>query len=193
MKQTYKLTSSRINGYLQVTYFNGYLNLFEVAVKEPLKDAQFVALIKHIPYDNDIGVFTQLGLTIEEIIEVPANKKIALFCLMYEKYKGIKYNASRRDGGMIKSIVVKEDLLKHYFESESFSFKGKQSINNLVRYYNELLQEIAGVGKSKFPDTWSQEYANKLQPAELSEYWKYLRSLGLKPQKDSLGCTKDWK
>ncbi|HMR18388.1 MAG TPA: hypothetical protein PKA53_03730 [Sphingobacterium sp.] len=192
MKQTYKLTTSKLDGYIQVTYFNSYLIGLEINIKQPMSQFQFDSFIRLLPYDLDLDKFRLLGLHVEEIKEMAANKKIALFCTMYEKHVGIKYKASRQDGGKIKGIKVDEQVLTHYFSSQNWTFHGKWSVSNLVRYYNELLQEIASKGKPKHPDTWSQEYANKLAPADLSGYWKHLRGLGLKPVKDSVGNVKDW-
>lgn len=192
MKQTYKMTTTKLDGYIQVTYINEFLNTIEINFKKPMTSVQFDSLIRLIPYGIDLDRFRLMGLHVEEVKEMPANKKIALFCKVYEQYKGIKYKASRRDGGLIKQVVINEDLLKHYFESEKFNFKDKQSVYNLVCYYNELLQDIAAKKKPKFPNTWSQDYANKLSPAELSDYWKHMRSLGLKPKKDISGNVIDW-
>lgn len=178
---------------MQATYVNGYLINFEIAIKTPMSEFQFNALVRLIPYREDPVQYRDLGLQVERVQEEPANKKIALFCRMYEKYKGIKYKATARDGGMIKNITLSEDLLKHYFESESFNFKGKQSINNLGRYYNELLQEIAAKGKTQYPNHWSKEFESKLNSVQMQEYWAHLRRMGLRPIKDTIGIVKDWK
>lgn len=58
---------------------------------------------------------------------------------------------SAADSGKVKLIRFDEALLDHYFTSENFLFKGKQSIANLVRYYNELRAEMAAPPKSKYP------------------------------------------
>lgn len=193
MKNTYRLTSDRLDGYLQATYNGGYLNNLELVLKKPMNEFQFNAFVRLTPYREDPEKFKELGLHVEVVQEQPANKKIALFCLLYEKYKGIKYKATARDGGMIKNIKVSEELLKHYFESESFNFKGKHSVNNLVRYYNELLQEIAGKGKAQYPNHWSKDFESKLNSVQMQEYWAHLRRMGLKPYKDAVGNVKEWK
>ncbi|WP_286803380.1 MULTISPECIES: hypothetical protein [Sphingobacterium] len=194
MKQVYKLTSQKIEGCLYVTFSHGFLNTIEIAVKCPLNEGQFRGLMISIPYVEEqiASKSNQIGLTCDKIVEMATNKKVAMFCMMYEKYNRIKYKASRQDGGKISSIKITEEILKHYFESENFLFKGKHSISNLVRYYNELLLEISKKGKVGFPNTWSKDYADKLSPADLSLYWKHLRSLGLQPKKDRLGNTVDW-
>lgn len=193
MKNTYRLTSDSLDGYMQATYHKGYLNTFEIAIKTPMSEFQFNALVRLMPYREDAGRFRELGLQVQLIQEEAANRKIALFCLLYEKYKGIKYKASPRDGGMIKNIKVSEELLKYYFESESFNFKGKHSVNNLTRYYNELLQEIAAKGKAQYPNHWSKDFESKLNSVQMQEYWAHLRRMGLKPIKDAVGNVKEWK
>ncbi|TWI22180.1 hypothetical protein [Sphingobacterium siyangense] len=194
MKQVYKLTSKKLEGCLYVTFDQGYLTAIEIAIKSPLNDGQFRGLMINIPYAEEqiASKSNQIGLTCEKIVEMATNRKVAMFCLMYEKCNRIKYKASRQDGGKISSIKITEEILKHYFESENFLFKGKHSISNLVRYYNELLLEISKKGTVGFPNSWSKDYADKLSPADLSEYWKHLRGLGLKPKKDRLGNTTDW-
>ncbi|WP_336834395.1 hypothetical protein [Sphingobacterium siyangense] len=194
MKQVYKLTSQKIDGCLYVTFDQGFLKAIEIAIKSPLNEGQFRGLIISIPYIEEqiASKSNQIGLSCEKIVEMATNKKVAMFCIMYEKYNRIKYKASRQDGGKISSIKITEEILKHYFESENFLFKGKHSISNLVRYYNELLLEISKKGNVGFPNTWSKDYADKLSPADLSLYWKHLRGLGLHPKRDRLGNTIDW-
>lgn len=192
MKQIFKLTSSKLQEPVQVTYFKGYLNLVEIGVKEPMSQFQFDHFIRLIPYNLDIDRFRAMGFMVEEIQELPANKKVAMFCTAYEKHYGIKYKASRSDGGKISSIKVTPGLLLYYFSSQNFLFKGKHSVSNLVRYYNELNAEIQSHGRTKHPDTWSQTYEAKLSPEDLKEYWGHLRSKGLKPVKDRVGNTIEW-
>lgn len=191
-KKTYRLTTDKLEGHIQVTYFNGLLNIIEISFNKPMSEFQFDALVRLMPYRLDLDKFRMLGLHVEQVTEEPANKKIALFCSLYEKYVGIKYKASRQDGGKIKGIKVDEQILTHYFQSHSWIFHKKWSISNLVRYYNELMQEIATKDKPLHPNSWSQDYAAKLSPSELSDYWRHLRGLGLKPKTDRHGNTVDW-
>lgn len=192
MKQIFKLTSTKLQEPVQVIYFNGYLNHVEIGFKFPMSEFQFDRFIRLLPYRLDLSKFKTLGFSIEEIQELPANKKIALFCQSYESQYGIKYKASRSDGGKISSVQVTPEILKHYFGSQNFLFKGKHTVSNLVRYYNELLAEIALKGKPKYPNTWSKDYEAKLKPEVVPEYWGYLRSLGLSPKRDRTGNVIDW-
>ena len=192
MKRIFRLTSTKLQEPVQVTYFNGFLNLVEIGFKFPMSEFQFDQFIRLLPYRVDIDKFKRLGFTVEEIQELPANKKIAMFCTAYENHYGIKYKASRSDGGKVSSIKVTVQLLQYYFASQNFLFKGKHSISNLVRYYNELQAEILSYGRSKHPDTWSQSYESKLSAEDLKEYWSHLRSKGLSPKKDRIGNTIEW-
>lgn len=194
MKQVYKLTSSKLEGSIYATFDNGFLKGIEIDFKNPLNEDQFRALMLSISYLEEHIVTSSyaIGLTCEKEVIFAANKKIAFFCEAYEKYNKVKYKATRQDGGKIKEIKITPEILESYFQSENFLFKGKHSISNLVRYYNELMIEISKKGKSSMPDSWSKTYADKLSPSQLNAYWKHLRELGLKPKRDALGNTIDW-
>jgi len=194
MKQIYKLTSAKLDGSIKVTYFKAVLKTIEIDVNTALNENQFRALMMSVAYqEHDVVASCQsINLECEKVVEIPTNKKVALFCEQYEKYNKIKYKASRQDGGKIASIKITDKILTHYFQSENFIFKGKHSISNLVKYYNELLLEISKTGSVGFPNTWSKIYADKLSPGELPEYWKHLRGLGLSPKKDRIGNIIDW-
>ncbi|MEN5434111.1 hypothetical protein ABE545_10750 [Sphingobacterium faecium] len=194
MKQVYKLTSGKLDGSILLIYFNGLLKTIEIDVKSSLNEPQFRGLMSSVAYleDQVVSCSQAIGLDCEKIIELAPNKKVAMFCVHYEKHNNIKYKASRQDGGKIASIKITDEILNHYFQSENFIFKGKHSISNLVRYYNELLLEISKKGTVGFPNSWSKSYADKLTPGDLSEYWKHLRGLGLLPKKDRVGNTIDW-
>lgn len=120
------------------------------------------------------------------------NLKIALFCRQYETHTTVKYKVSPADSGKIKLIKVTDALLTAYFTSQNFLFKNKYSIANLVKYYNELLAEIATAGKPKHPNHYDKAYQAKLPVTEVAAYWAHLRSLGLQPKKDKVGNTIDW-
>lgn len=190
---TYKLTSSKLAGHLEATYKDGYLVAVKIDVTGRMSEFQFDHFFRLIPYgENNIDKFHSLGLTVEKTFELPTNQKVAMFCRLYEKYNGIKYSASRQDGGKIAKITIDEPMLIHYFESQNFLFRGKHSIGNLVKYYNELKVEIVQNGKPKHPNTWSKEYADKLDIKHLQDYWSHLRSLGLSSVKDGRGNIIDF-
>lgn len=194
MKQVYKLTSKKLEGCIYVTFEKGFLKGFEIDFQSPLNEGQFRGLMLSISYLEE-QIFSSagaIGLTCEKVILLAANKKIAIFCEIYEKYNKVKYKATRQDGGKIKEIKVTPEILESYFQSDNFLFKGKHSISNFVRYYNELMIEISKKGKPSFPDSWSKTYEEKLSPADLSAYWKHLRGLGLKPKKNAIGNIIEW-
>ncbi|MGB4776135.1 MAG: hypothetical protein WBP45_13230 [Daejeonella sp.] len=191
MKTVYILTGKNTKGHLEIEYFNGVLNAFKLVLKEPLTLQQFEAIITSLPYsEENITTMTDIGLTINR---ERTNQKIDLFCQFYMRYKdGLKYKVSPADSGKMKLIKVDEKLLEHYFSSQSFLFKAKHSISNLVKYYNELLAEIASANKSKHPNGWDKAYEAKLNTTEMMDYWRHLNSLGLKSKKDRLGNVIDW-
>lgn len=193
---SYKLTSSstgnKLDGFIRISFEDGLLKSFELHIKKPLTEWQFSVFIEKLPYEESrLNAYQSLGLVIEK--ETASNDKIALFCRMYEKYIEVKYKVSAADSGKIRLINPTEDVMKHYFESENFLFKNKYSISNLVKYWNELQAEISRGPASRFPNRWDSDFFRKLGPAEISEYWKHLHSLGLKPVKNSMGNTVDWK
>jgi hypothetical protein len=187
----YILSSKNLQGRIIVTYENGVLYSIILDIKSPLTTVQFTRLFTATPYnETEINEFQKLGL---QINKDATNEKIASFCSAYKTYlKGIKYKVSAADSGKIKTVDVTDQLLEVYFTSDNFLFKGKYSISNYVKYFNELLQEASGLNKKpKFPAEWSKEFESKLQPAQMSEYWQYLRSLGFEPVKRN-GQTIKW-
>lgn len=194
MKALYKLTSDKINGQLLVTFENGWLRQFEVDVKELLTPHQYEVVMALLPIrESEIHQLRKVNLTIEKVDQPQrVNDKIGLFCRLYEKYVGVKYKVSAADSGKMKLLKVDNDLLTHYFESDNFLFKDKYSIGNLAKYFNELLAEHSNKGKMRFPNRWDSTFAMKLNGGEISEYWRHLSSLGLKPKKDRFGNTVDW-
>lgn len=178
MKSTYELTSKARAGSLKLTYEEGLLTGFEISFKPAVEREKHIKLFSTMPVlEPDLKMLEGLGL---EIVQAtPSNEKLALFCRMYEKHKGIKYKVSAADSGKIKTISMTEEILQYYFKSENFLFKGKHSIANLVKYWNELRADMAGQGKSKFPDEWQPELIKKLTPQETIHYYSHLRSLGL--------------
>lgn len=194
MKTTYKLTSDKLDGHLEVAYEKGLLKEFKIECEDVLTPQQYGVFLGTLPHSEErVKDFEGIGLQVVPVAIDKTNDKIALFCRLYERFIGVKYKASRADGGKIKSIKVDEPMLRHYFASTNFLFKGKHSVSNLVRYYNELLAEIANYGKPSFPNGWDANFAAKLQGPELTAYWAHLRGLGLQPRKDRQGNVVDWR
>lgn len=195
----FKFRSDKLGGSLLITYFKQALMSIELDIKKPLTPKQWFYMSSLItPHLDDLKEenFLKAGLSLDtlrsEASQLPANQRIALFCAFYEKYKSIKYKVSPADSGKIKLIQITEDLLTAYFSSQNFLFKGKHSISNLTKYYNELRAEMAEAGKSKHPSFWEKAYELKLKPDEQVDYWRHLREIGLQPKKDRLGNITDW-
>ena len=193
MRTTYKLTSDKLDGHLEVAYEEGLLKRFEIAVKAELTEAQYGRFIGTLhPHEERVRDFEGIGLQVVPVAIDKTNDKIALFCRLYERFVGVKYKVSRADAGKMKLIKVDEGMLRHYFASTNFLFKGKYSIANLVKYYNELQAEIANYGKPSFPNGWDVNFAAKLSGSEVSAYYAHLRGLGLKPRRDQAQRIVDW-
>jgi hypothetical protein len=187
--KTYQLNSK--TGSLKLGYLDGYLNLIEMDFKEPLKSDKYDMLMMSLPQEEThLEGMKKLGFTISE--EMATNQKVALFCRIYKEVHELPYKASRQDGGKLKNIKLTEELVKHYMHSDNFLFKGKHSVGNLVKYYNELLLDFKEKDEpvNRFPNKYDREFEKKLQGAEVSAYWAHLRKLGLKPKKTPSGI--DW-
>lgn len=190
---TYELTSKKVQGTLLLSYDGGFLKSFEINFKDHLTGGKFAFLVSHLPYEQQyINCLSEIGFEIQETLK--DNEKIAMFCRIYEQYIGLKYKVTAADSGKIKKVKVWEDLLHRYFKSERFEFKGKQSISNMVKYYNELLRDYANQGKSgnNFPNKYDREFEKTLDPKTSSLYYAHLRSLGLKPKRDNMMNIIDW-
>lgn len=186
----YYLTSKRLNGYIEVHYTDGIISAVKTALNEHLKEKQFEVFTDNVPmYEKDIQKLKQIGLHAERLLAT--NEKVALFCALYERHKKVKYQVSSADTGKIKLIKVDEAMLEHYFQSDNFLFKGKHSIGNLVKYFNELRAELAAP-KQRFPDYFDKSFQDKLKPGEEKHYWAHLRNIGLEPKKDRFGVVIDW-
>lgn len=116
--------------------------------------------------------------------------KIALFCLYYERYTGVKYRPTRKEVGQIREVQVTDDRLQAYFECREWWAKTK-SIAFYVRNINDINLLVSGK-VSKHPNKWDESYFNKLSGREVGEYYAHLRSLGLKPQYGRLNQIIGW-
>lgn len=188
----YFLNSAKLLKPITLEYTDGVISAILMPFKPPLNMKQYDALLPFIPYyEENIKSVTQAGLYVTK--EVGANVKIAMFCTHYLKATGEKYIATKTDGNKIREFRISDELLEHYFRTDHFLFKGKHSISNLTKYYNELVLDMKNGAKGKHPDQWSEAYEAKLKTQqEVNEYWAHLRSLGLTPKKDRLGKTVDW-
>ncbi len=195
----FALYSAKIKGQVIVTYQNERLHSIIFDERNQLTDLQYSKLKENIPANHAAeAAFAKLGLSStrpEPKKQTPVSDKIALFCRLYKQFKnGLAYKVSSADAGKIKLLDLDEDLLLFYFKSSNFLFEHKHSISNLAKYYNELRADQAGLNaakKIKHPSTYSVAHENSLTTDQVLEYWKHLRSLGLRPVKDR-GKTVAW-
>lgn len=135
----------------------------------------------------------------QEEEDIPTNKKIALWCRIWAEFKPVKYTMVGADAGRIKGIRLSEELLRWYLNDKdmpqtpaTWHWRGKQSVSNLVRYYNEVRAAMVAPPESKHPDHWSREHMMKLDGPSIAEYHKHLKSLGLVPKKHADGSILDY-
>lgn len=194
MTSNYTLTGKRIHGAIELQFSEGILTVVKMLLKAPLNDVQFRTLVTCLPqYESEFYKLEDVGLT--ATVDMPSNEKLGLFCRLYEVFKGVKYKVSAADSGKIKLVKVDEDILVFYFNSSHFLFKGKHSIGNLVKYYNELMSHFVQSQKPQsinYPDHFDRAYQNKLTEKECPGYWAHLRGLGLTAKKDRVGNVVDW-
>jgi len=138
----YRLTSPKIEGEIYLIYTDGYFTGCELCLRKPFDCKQFQFFFRETSYHEQFLLQHGLGaMLIEEVVVEASNIKIARFCDKYFFHNKCKYSVSASDAGKIKLIELPEAMLEHYFRSENFLFKGKHSIANLVRYFNELRSE----------------------------------------------------
>lgn len=196
MINKYILNSPKLAEAITVEYTNGILSSILMPVKYPLNLIQYETLIAFIPYHEQVlessEKLANTGLLVSK--EIGANLKIKMFCDFYMKYhEGLKFTATPLDGKRIRPFKVSEELLTHYFTTTNFLFAGKHSIANFCKYYNELVVDFNSVGKSKYPNYWTEKFENSLKTQqEINDFWAHLRGLGLSPHKDRVGKTIDW-
>jgi hypothetical protein len=192
----YILNSEKIVEPITLEYTNGIISAILMPFKHPLSTVQYEYIISFVPYfEENVANKKTLGtggLYITK--EIGANVKVSMFCTHFmAAYNGVKYSATAIDGKKIRPFKVTDELLAFYFKSDNFLFKGKHTIANFTKYYNELVIEFNDQGKSKYPDHWSEKFQNNLKTQqEISDYWTHLRGLGLEPKKDRIGKTVDW-
>lgn len=186
MHNTYKLISNKIDGYIDIYYLNRWLTGIEFYLATPLTKAQEDYFFRHIHFnEHDLLNCPQCIRAYRLQNVLASNNKIKMFCDYYTKFFRIKYKVTAAESGKIKNIVINDKVLNHYFSSNNFLFKNKWSISNLVKYNNELRNEIYGA-KAIHPDVFIKDYSLQLTPSERNLYFAHLRSLGLKPVYDRL-------
>lgn len=143
------------------------------------------------PFDaGALEVLKAQGMVVEVVPDKPrsGHDRVALFCKWYKHYKGLSYKVTPVDGKRLKDwgSDLTDELLRFYLDDEALPdtpttwlFKGKQSILNLLRYWNEVNAALAAPAPSKHPNHWSPEHYRKLDGPGITEYLRHLRAQGL--------------
>lgn len=137
-------------------------------------------------------------LTVER--EQSTHDRIALWCKLYKQAKGLPYRISASDSGKMKKLQVTEPLLRYYLDDNradkagaaGWLWKGKQSIGNLARYWNEVRTAMVAPEPSRHPDHWDRAHLAKLDPSGISEYYRHLKAIGLVPKHHRDGSIMDF-
>lgn len=157
-------------------------------------------LASALPADVFLASLKQLGCKVrQDRAKMPTNEKVALWCRMWQAYKGEKWSIAGPDAKRLGELAVDEALLHWYLNdkampdtSQTWLWKGKQSISNLYHYFNQVKVAMAAPPPSKHPDHWSREHYAKLDGPGVSEYIVHLKSLGLVPKKHRDGTIMDY-
>ncbi len=202
--KTLILSSKKLQGSLTLTYENGVLKSFTNEFKYPLNAIQEAKIKRLIQFQLDkinMGEYETIGLnwTLEDTSK--GAQCVATFCAAYKKKYGNSYLATRKEGGMLKQIPIKNDqdfekLVDAYLVCSEW-WASPKSIGGMVSRINELRkwmntpQEDTSA-KWHFPDGYSKTREQECKTnEELQAYWKHLRAQGY--QKTRMGIVETWK
>jgi len=194
----YKLTSSKLNGFLLITYIDGHLKSILIEVKPGLNDEQWYHLGSIISSNHSklsLKALEKLNLTITttDIEEqeppnvelVSTHNRVALFCAAYKTAYHINYSATKQDGGKLKNLPISATdylpLLNIYMQSTEWYLHPK-SISNFIGKINEVRllykNPQALEKKTNWPIPFDAGYNNMLTDDKRKEYYAALRAAG---------------
>lgn len=138
------------------------------------------------------------SVTVER--EQSTHERIGLWCKMYKHFKGLPYRVSSADSGRMKNMPITEALLRYYLDdakaakagATGWLWKGKQSVANLQRYWNEVRTSMVAPEPSKHPDHWDKAHYMRLDGQGISEYMRHLKAKGLVAKKHRDGSILDF-
>lgn len=147
-----------------------------------------------------IANLKSLGCSVkEDKSELATNVKIALWCRLWKEYKGEKWTITGPDARRMGEMNVDEDFLRWYLDdkampdtTQTWLWKGKQSIGNLWHYFNQVRVAMSAPPASKHPDHWDRAHWAKLDGPGIGDYHKHLRELGLVAKKHPDGTILDY-
>lgn len=154
-----------------------------------------------LPWSEErVANFKAQGYQITIEREQSTHERIAVWCKLYKHYKGLPYRVSAADSGRMKQMAITEPLLRYYLDdhraanagSAGWLWKGKQSIANLSRYWNEVRTTMVAPEPSRHPNLWDRAHLAKLDAAGITEYHRHLKSIGLIPKHHRDGSVLDY-
>ena len=198
------LSSKKLQGSLTLTYENGVLKSFVNEFKQPLNAIQEAKIKQLIQFQSEkINTSEYETIGLDWTLEDTSNgaQRVATFCAAYKKKYGNNYLATRKEGGMLKQIPIKNDqdfekLVNAYLECTEW-WASPKSIGCMVSRINELHKWMNTPQKDAdsqwhFPDGYSKTREQECKTnEELQAYWKHLRAQGY--QKTRMGIVETWK
>lgn len=159
-----------------------FINIACLALIAPISSPNTI-----LPADAYRVKLQDLGCVVtEEQAELATNAKVALWCRLWQEYKGEKWAIGGPDAKRLGQLKLDERLLRWYLDdknmpqtAQTWLWRGKQSIANLFHYINQVRVAMSTPAPSKHPDFWSREHLQKLDGQAIGEYHAHLRGLGL--------------
>lgn len=179
------ITNYKVTGHFAGVVFAQYKNGHLVQLLAELESTQPVG---DVPPGWDMFPLLEFDLRHSEVLTATEIKgrsvadKVALFCLVYYRYKGQPYRAMKEEKANMGTVSVTPQLLDSYFTHTAYPLSHNKSMADYVRHYNTV-RDLAHNGvpkKSAFPDYPDSEYEKTLSPEKLSAYRVHLVSLGWK-------------
>ena len=180
MTTTYKVTSQFFNGSAFAMYDNGMLDTLIVELSDDAPGCKQTDYDQFPLKEKDLlisyGKWQAIELKPKTVAE-----KVALFCLLYKKHKGIAYRATKQEKANMKLVTCNQQLLDKYFTSTAYPLTHTKTMADYVRHYNTV-RDLATNGtpakKSSFPDVPDSDYEKTLSIEKLNAYRQHLLGLG---------------
>lgn len=193
----FKLTAKGFDGCMIIIYSDGHFKSVVNEFSPLLSDKQLNYILGNIPDDPNLLIATfelkspgkitvvlssdptELADPVME--KMATNKKVALWCRLYEEKTKRKYKTNKSEAGKLSNLVVNaidlESLIRVYLAAEEWYLKPK-SVSNFIVKYNEVRALAFSPAAKSYPLPYSEAYDAKLTTADRVGYWKFLRENG---------------